>query len=421
MLAEVDPTRSQEVRATLEGRGFTISQQAFNFLLVRSVPLGQIESLSTIPGVNLVHYNRPVRATSLPPLPPFVMNDPLLGEYGIDDVVAPMKLRARPDLLLPLSPLKILNLSEYQFIPSIETRNRVLDVPTNLDGRGVKVAVLDTGSPSPLNPMNLFRIRPFSASFEIFPGDGVGHGTWCLTEIGGQAWPTIYGISMGIAPGAEMYSIKVLSSTGMGSTFEVLKGMELAVALGVKIVSMSLGSEPQGGCAEDPVCRGVAILAKQKVIPIVAAGNSGPNPSTMDSPGISPNAVTVGSWGILDNAVSWFSSRGPTKDGLVKPDVCSYGGGRVKQDTRPNELIVNACEGWLDAMYDGLLEGFGGLMGTSMACPTFAGLVALAEQDRNNRGTTLTVQAVHDLLARRGEEKSNDAGWGLGKLSWLLA
>lgn len=427
VLVEVEPNFADEVKQSLIESGFTIKSQAFNFLTVPNVPADKVSLISKIKHVKTVNYDTPVGAVSFPfPLPfelplfgPVSRDDPLVGTLSISEIVAPKKLRA-PDLLFPFSPLRILSTQDYKFIPSSEVNKEVIDVETDLDGSGVKVAVLDTGSMNPLHPMNMFRIKPLSTSIEILPNDGVGHGSWCLSAVGGLPWPTIYGNSVGMAPKADLYSIKVLGSAGMGTTSEVLKGMELAAELGMKIVSMSLGSEPQGGCKDDPTCKAVKTLADKGIIVVVAAGNSGPGAGTVGSPGMSPEAITVGSWSLMDDAPSYFSSRGPTPDGVVKPDVMGYGGGRKSDDLTPDELIVNGCEGWLDGIYDGILEGFGGLHGTSMSTPQIAGLLALVEQDRNRDGATLTLAEVQELIAK-GRSKDNESGYGLAKLSWFVS
>lgn len=419
LLIEVEPNRADDVKRSLSQLGFTISAQSFNFLTVPNVLAAKVEVIQQIAGVVAVHFDKRVKALSLPS---FLGGGGLDGEFGIDEVVAPRELLG-PDLLIPFSPLRMLRMSNYTFIPNSVTKKLVVDKETDLDGSGVKVAVLDTGMISWTSPFNQFRFKPFSTSLEGFPGDGIGHGGWCETMIAGLPFPTLYGKVEGMAPRAELYSIKVLSTLGVGSTTEVLAGMELASKLGVKIVSMSLGSEAsQGGCESDPICKAAKILSEQGILVIVAGGNSGPNSKTIGSPGISPHVVTVGSVSVTDrDDVSSFSSRGPTEDGLTKPDVCSYGGGNKSADAIPSELIVSGCEGWLDPLYDGLIKGFAGLRGTSMAAPTFAGLMALVEQDRNRKGSSLRLSEVMSILAEKGsKEKSNDDGFGVARLSWFV-
>ena len=99
------------------------------------------------------------------------------GEFGLDEVIAPRNLLG-PDLLFPFSPLRMLGSSQYTFIPNSVTKSLLVDKETDLDGSGVKVAVLDTGMISWASPFNQFRFKPFSTSLEGFPGDGLGHG--CL-------------------------------------------------------------------------------------------------------------------------------------------------------------------------------------------------------------------------------------------------
>jgi len=99
----------------------------------------------------------------------------------------------------------------------------------------------------------------------------------------------------------------------------------------------------------------------------VAAGNTGPGRMTIGSPGIAESVLTVGAVDRIDTIAS-FSSRGPTADGRVKPDIVMPGTDIISARAAGTSL------GTVQGQY------YTALSGTSMACPMAAGLCALALQ-----------------------------------------
>jgi subtilisin family serine protease len=177
--------------------------------------------------------------------------------------------------------------------------------------------------------------------------------------------------------------------------------MQRAADLGAKIISMSLG----GDDTSDPNSsefRVVRQLTEQGIICCIAGGNSGSEAQTIGSPGSAPDALTIGAIG--KSAIADFSSRGPTKLGLTKPDC-----------TAPGVDILSGSTGIIAAyrFLDGLGR-FAAISGTSMATPHASGVLALAEELARRRGGTLTTAAVKQALARhynRGPD--NTVGYGL--------
>ncbi len=101
---------------------------------------------------------------------------------------------------------------------------------------------------------------------------------------------------------------------------------------------------------------------------LFAAGNGGPGGSTIGSPATAKNVVAVGATahGVSSGTLASFSSRGPTHDGRIKPDVTAPGVGVVSANADGN-VTTNNC-------------GTQALSGTSMACPTTAGFAALVRE-----------------------------------------
>jgi len=126
----------------------------------------------------------------------------------------------------------------------------------------------------------------------------------------------------GVAPEASLMEAKVLSSSGSGSDTNIVKAIDWAVQNGAQVISMSLGSTTHSQVMDDAVNAAVS----KGVVCVIAAGNSGPGSRTICCPGDSPYVITVGA-SDRNDAIASFSSRGPNRDGTVKPDITNMGVG----------------------------------------------------------------------------------------------
>lgn len=219
------------------------------------------------------------------------------------------------------------------------------------DGTGVKVAVVDTGVDY-THPALAGRVElgPDFANNDHDPRDGHGHGTHVAGIIASRDETR-----RGVAPGVTIQAIKVLSDEGSGSESGVIAGVEWAVLHGAKVINLSLGGPGSGGY--DALAQAVDNAVKSGVVVAVAAGNGGPDFTTVGSPGDARLAVTVGATN-SDRALMDWSSRGPTLDGRTKPDVLA-----------PGDAIVSSIPG-----------GWAEMTGTSMSTPHVAGVAALLVQ-----------------------------------------
>ncbi|MEH1128345.1 S8 family serine peptidase [Micromonospora sp. CPCC 206061] len=229
------------------------------------------------------------------------------------------------------------------------------------DGRGVKVAVLDSGY-DPTHPALTGRVST-AANFtdETDTVDRFGHGTHVAATVAGR------GARKGVAPGADLLVGKVLDGTGAGDLSWVIAGMEWAVSQGARIVNVSLGAEAFEG--PDPVTEAVdALTASSGALFVVAAGNSGPGMQTVTTPGTATSALTVGAVS-KEDGLAPFSGRGPRLgDGAVKPEITAPGVGIV---------AARAAGTGLGEVVSGSLTA---MSGTSMATPHVAGAAALLAQ-----------------------------------------
>jgi serine protease AprX len=273
------------------------------------------------------------------------------------------------------------------------------------EGRDIVWAVIDSGvdgeHPHFLTHGNLTHL-PAGVAHKDFSSDSggealrdeFGHGTHVAAIIAGELSEGAHGASVplrattsvlnekgtmesrpeefsyisGVAPRCRLVSLKVLDKSGRGNVSNVIAALQEVQRVNdngrhVKIhgVNLSVGYEYRAewfACGQSPVCVEVDRLVKSGVVVVVAAGNTGYGTGdararatslgfllSINDPGNAELAITVGAthrdmphvYG-----VSYFSSKGPTGDGRLKPDVLAPGekilSARSKQrPARPGE------------------------------------------------------------------------------------
>lgn len=235
-----------------------------------------------------------------------------------------------------------------------------------LTGEGTTVAVLDTGVDQ-THP-DLADREIGEQNFTDAPDnvDNFGHGTHVASIVAGTGAKSD-GRYRGVAWGASILDGKVLDDNGFGMESWIVAGMEWAAEQGAQVANLSLGGGDTPGL--DPMEEAVNTLsAEYGTLFVIAAGNSGPRPETVGSPGSAEAALTVGAVD-RDDAIASFSSRGPrVGDGGIKPDV-----------TAPGVDIVAASHA-AGTIAPPVADGYTALSGTSMATPHVAGVAALLAQ-----------------------------------------
>ncbi|MFE3601570.1 S8 family peptidase [Streptomyces sp. NPDC059142] len=233
------------------------------------------------------------------------------------------------------------------------------------DGKGVKIAVLDTGVDQTHPDLKGVEIaeKDFSGSGNTI--DHVGHGTHVASTAAGSGAKS-GGKYKGVAPGAKILDGKVLDDAGFGDDSGIIAGMQWAADQGAQVANLSLGG---GDTAEvDPLEAAVDKLSAEKgILFVIAAGNEGPEAETIGSPGSAASALTVGAVDRKD-AIADFSSVGPTADGSLKPDITAPGVDIVAAKAAQGEIGDPAADGYVS------------MSGTSMATPHVAGAAALLAQ-----------------------------------------
>lgn len=237
------------------------------------------------------------------------------------------------------------------------------------------------------------------------PYDDNGHGTHVASIAAGTGAANVQYI--GVAPGSALVGLKVLDRRGSGSFSNVNAAIQWSidnkVTYGIDVINLSLGAS---GCGDGTSSTALLIDAAfdAGIVPVVAAGNSGPATCTVGTPGDTLKGITVGSFADVGESgffLSYFSSRGPTSDGRIKPDIAA-----------PGHNIT--------AARSGTTGGYVTYSGTSMATPFVAGTVALM-LDAN---PGLSPQQVKDTLASTAHDwgpTGKDIDYGSGRLDSFLA
>ncbi|MEU7602696.1 S8 family serine peptidase [Streptomyces sp. NPDC041003] len=265
------------------------------------------------------------------------------------------------------------------------------------DGKGVKVAVLDTGID--VNHPDFAGLIDGTASF--VPGEAVtdvnGHGTHVAGTIVGSGAASGGG-NKGVAPGADLFVGKVLGGAeGSGQDSWVMAGMQWAAESGADVVNMSLGdSYPTDG--SDPMSQTVdALSAQYGTLFVIAAGNSGPE--SISAPGAAASALTVAATDKQDRPAS-FSSTGPlAHSGGMKPDIAAPG---VDITAARSQEMTGGGEGLYRT-----------LSGTSMATPHVVGAAAiLAQQHPDWTGAQLKEHLMSTAKRLDGGYSPYEVGTG---------
>jgi len=249
-----------------------------------------------------------------------------------------------------------------------------------LTGRGIGIAILDTGvypHPDLTMPSNRYITFVDYIQHRPDPYDDNGHGT----HVAGCAVSNGYisgGVYSAPAPEANIIGIKVLDAQGEGTYASILAGINFCIqhrdALGIRIMNLSLGAIPVTSHVNDPLAAACRSAWRAGIVVCAAAGNTGPT-GTIHTPGYEPLILTVGAVDDAntaprtDDRYADYTSRGPTVDGFIKPDV-AVPGTSITSLLSPSSVLAGQYPGNIVG------EWYLTLTGTSMATPICAGAAA---------------------------------------------
>ncbi len=286
-----------------------------------------------------------------------VSEDEALTSAQVSDLAAAVALLSgEPDIEV-VEPVVTMMAQGYPDDPRWEEQwnMRLIGAPTGWrvgEGRGVTVAVIDTGvSPVPdLSGVDLQAGMSFVEGVDT-AADDQGHGTHVAGTIA-QATNNGVGVA-GLAQRVTLVPYKVLGADGSGRSDDVAAAVDHAVDEGVDVINMSLG-----GGHSDVVHLAVQRAAEAGVIVVASAGNSGRE--GLGCPGHAVGVLGVGSVG-PDSSRAPYSTWGEGLDLMGPGGDTSVPGGGVLQQT------IDGQGG----------EQFAAWQGTSMAAPHVAGAAAV--------------------------------------------
>ncbi|MGE3375846.1 MAG: S8 family peptidase [Vicinamibacteria bacterium] len=306
-----------------------------------------------------------------------------------------------------------------------------------LKGAGVTIAVVDSGVAQHPEIQTLiaavdFTVEPQRWGVVDVPTtapelsvDPYGHGTHVAGIMVANGSLSAGGRHAGIAPAANLVSVRVLDEAGSGLTSEVLAGLQWIAdnkdELGIRVVNLSLGHPVYEPAAYDPLVQAVEALWDAGVVVVCSAGNSGrAGSATVTSPCNSRKVITVGALNdrntadTADDAVASYSSRGPTLGDLVaKPDLLAPGNRIVSLRSAGSSLDLLFPERRVAAdPAEPEVVGHVEMSGTSMAAPIVAATAALMlEQDQSlNPGTIKARLMASARKAAVGDPFASGAG-----------
>lgn len=282
------------------------------------------------------------------------------------------------------------------------------------DGSGVLICMLDTGfrtDHSALAHLNLIAERDFinwDAETGFEPGDPSGqfsHGTWTLGTVAGFEDGELVGPAFA-ADYALAKTERVDAEVPAEEDYWVA-GLEWADSLGADVVSSSLGYfdwytyDDMGGDSA-VTSRAAGLAAAKGILVVTSAGNEGnmwgAGNGGLIAPGDADSVITVGAVDDLGTVAPW-SSRGPTFDGRIKPEVCGMG-----VSTR----TINEAG----------TTGYKRVSGTSLSTPLVAGACAQILQMR----PAWTPMEVRDAIIQTATQASMpDNAYGYGIINAFAA
>ena len=321
--------------------------------------------------------------------------------------------RMTPAQLLAITELDEVRIVRHEALEYVEVMHESVKVieavetwqDLGYDGRGVRVAILDSGIDKTHPALSGKVVDEVSTCGEAVSIPGA-HGTHVAGTVASND-----AIRRGVAYQADLVNIKVLTAAGFGQPQFVIQGLEQAVRRGARVANLSLGwSEPfhNWACndADCILCQAADNATKLGVVVVVAAGNEDNATASpqfagkfnIRHPGAARRVITVGA---LDKAkqLANFSSIGPGSGRLspgspirlTKPDVSG-----------PGVAIVSTVPG----------GGFASFNGTSMASPHVAGVAALVMQ-KNPTARPMMVKKLLEETCEPVPFRPNEAGYGL--------
>jgi serine protease AprX len=251
-----------------------------------------------------------------------------------------------------------------------------------IDGSGIGVAVIDSGI-SNNNDLNLEAHFTFNSNSHS-DIDFYGHGTHVAGIIAGDGDLSAKKY-MGVAPGVNLYSLKVCDDTGMAYESDVVAAMQWVYtnksAFNIRVVNLSLNSTVEQDYHTSPLDAAAEILWFNGVVVVVSSGNASSSLNLANTPPANdPFVITVGAADekatsrYTDDEIAAYTAWTTTSSGFLKPDIFAPGSNIIS--------LLSSQSSWGSIAPDRVVDTYYfRLSGTSLAAPMVTGTVALLLQD----------------------------------------
>ncbi|MDO6694052.1 S8 family peptidase [Aliiglaciecola sp. 3_MG-2023] len=265
-----------------------------------------------------------------------------------------------------------------------------------ITGKGVTVAVLDSGTLMGGEQGKYLLQNQYERSRAFYKYDAIkskktralnddqnGHGSH-VTGIIASSLKTDEGKFNGIAPDVYLLSVKAFDASGNGSYTDVLDGLNYIYQnrnrYRIRVLNLSMGASVQSNYWNDPINQAVMRLWDAGIVVVTSVGNTGSDYATVTVPGNNPYIITVGALtdsytpeDYSDDRMTTFSSKGPSVEGFVKPEIVAFGGhiaSKMNKSLLKNKNFVESETG----------EDYHLVSGTSQAAAVVTGTIALMLQ-----------------------------------------
>ncbi len=281
---------------------------------------------------------------------------------------------------------------------SFASSNANIDIDSTDDFRvDVDIAVIDTGVINHPDLNLVSHVDCTSGTCVSGGTDGNGHGTHVAGTVG--AIDNGSGV-VGVAPGARIHGVQVLSSSGSGYTSWIIAGIDYVTANAgtIEVMNLSLGGSGVNTAYQTAIDNAV----NAGVVTVVAAGNSNADANNY-SPAFVPSAVTVSALADFNGAAGGGAS--PTCRSDVDDTLADFSNwGSAVDIAAPGVCILST---WNNG-------GYNTISGTSMAAPHVAGAAGLLASGANDPQNSSDVQAIVNTLLNEGNFNwTDDSGDGI--------
>lgn len=251
----------------------------------------------------------------------------------------------------------------------------------SLTGKGIGIGLIDSGVFP--HPDLTTKGSTISCFYDLINGyekpyDDNGHGTFVSGCIAGSGTLSS-NLYVGTAPDSSLCIIKAFDASGNGFISDIVKAMDILIDLrdkyNIRVICLPFEFPYMNKMKVNPLEEIINRALKENISIIAPSGNLGPQPYSIYFPGNMKDVITVGGCSCIENnirnyKISSFSGRGPTSDGIQKPDI-------VAPSMGITSLASNISYNPTLRLKPDIKNPYLTMSGTSASCGLIAGVCAL--------------------------------------------